>query len=104
MGYPASPQNFFGILERYNPLTGTFFTPVGEMGLALHELHEVSGLATGDSPQRSRHRLYAPKKGKEEMLMNEGLHGFLLPPDLKNTIALSQQKLFRCLRHTSSCT
>jgi len=35
----------------------------------------------------------------EEMLMNEGLHGLLLPPDLKNTIALSQQGLFRCLRH-----
>ena len=25
----------------------------------------------------------------KEMLMNEGLQGFLLPPDLKNTIALS---------------
>ena len=25
----------------------------------------------------------------KEMLMNEGLHGFLLPLDLKNTIALS---------------
>jgi len=49
-GIPQSSQNFFGILERYNPLTGTFFTPVGEMGLALHELHEVSGLVTGDMP------------------------------------------------------
>ena len=45
-GIPQSSQNFFGILERYNSLTGTFFTPVGEMGLALHELHEVSGLST----------------------------------------------------------
>ena len=25
----------------------------------------------------------------KEMLMNEGLQGFLLPPDLKNTIALN---------------
>ena len=49
-GIPQHSQNFFGILERYNPLTGTFFTPVGEMGHALHELHEVSGLVMGDSP------------------------------------------------------
>ena len=49
-GIPPSSQNFFGVLERYNSLTGTFFTPVGEMGLALYELHEVSGLVTGDSP------------------------------------------------------
>ena len=37
-GIPQSSHNFYGILEHYNPLTGTFFTPVGEMGLALHEL------------------------------------------------------------------
>ena len=49
-GIPQSSQNFFGILERYNPSTGTFFTPVGEMGLALHELYEVSGLSSGDIP------------------------------------------------------
>ena len=49
-GIPMSSHNFFGILERYNPRTGTFFTPVGEMGLALHELYEVSGLASGDIP------------------------------------------------------
>ena len=29
---------------------GTFFTPVGEIGLALHELYEVSGLVIGDAP------------------------------------------------------
>ena len=49
-GIPPGSHNFFGILERYNSLTGTFFTPVGEMGLAMHELHEVSGLSTGDIP------------------------------------------------------
>ena len=43
-GLLQSFHNFFGVLEHYNPLTGTFFTPVGEMGLALHELYEVSGL------------------------------------------------------------
>ena len=30
-GIPQNFQNFFGILEHYNPLTGTFFTPVGEI-------------------------------------------------------------------------
>jgi len=43
-GLPQSSHNFYGILDHYNPLTGTFFTPVREMGLALHELYEVSGL------------------------------------------------------------
>jgi len=27
-----------------------FFTPVGEMGLALHEFYDVSGLVIGDDP------------------------------------------------------
>jgi len=49
-GLPQSSHNFYGVLERYNPLTGTFFTPVEEMGLALHELYEVSGLVMGDTP------------------------------------------------------
>ena len=31
-GIPPGSHNFFGILERYNSLTGTFFTPVGEDG------------------------------------------------------------------------
>ena len=31
-GLPQNSHNFYGILERYNPLTGTFFTPVGELG------------------------------------------------------------------------
>ena len=37
-------------MERYNPWTCTFFTPVGEMGLALHQLYKVSGLVIGDAP------------------------------------------------------
>jgi len=49
-GLPQSSHNFYGILEHYNPLTGTFLTPVGEMGLAIHELYEVSGLIMGDAP------------------------------------------------------
>ena len=52
-GIPQSSHNFYGILEHYNPLTGTFFTPVGEMGLALHELYEASGLVMGDAPMKN---------------------------------------------------
>ena len=49
-GIPQSTQHFYTILERYNPETCTFFTPIGEMGLALHEMYEVSGLMIGDAP------------------------------------------------------
>ena len=49
-GIPQSSHHFYGVLECYNPLTGTFFTPAGEMGLALHELYEVLGLVIGDAP------------------------------------------------------
>ena len=37
-GFPQSFHNFYRVLEHYNLLTGTFFTPAEEMGLALHEL------------------------------------------------------------------
>jgi len=70
-GIQRSSQNFFGVLERYNPLTGTFFTPVGEMGLALHELHEVSGLATRNLPYEeyipTTEELNLMKKGSPEV-------------------------------------
>ena len=36
-------------MECYNPLMGTFFTPVGEIGLALHKLYEVSRLVIRDA-------------------------------------------------------
>jgi len=49
-GLPQSSHNFYGVLEHYNLLTGTFFTPAGEIGLALHELYEVSGLVMRDAP------------------------------------------------------
>ena len=47
---PQSTQYFYAILERYNPETCTFFTPLGEIGLALHEMYEVSGPMIGDVP------------------------------------------------------
>jgi len=49
-GIPQSTQHFYAILEHYNPETCTFFTPIREMGLAFHEMYEVSGLMIGDAP------------------------------------------------------
>ena len=49
-GIPQSSHHFYGVLERYNPWVFTFFTPVGEIGFALYELYEVSGLVIGDAP------------------------------------------------------
>ena len=46
-GIIQSHFHFFSILEKYNPDSCTFFTPVGELGFALHEMHEVSGLVLG---------------------------------------------------------
>ena len=33
-----SVANFYAIFELYCSATGTFFTPVGELGMALHEM------------------------------------------------------------------
>ena len=66
-GIPQNSQNFFGILERYNPSTGTVFTPVGEMGLALHEFYEVSGLVMGDAPYEE----YVPTSEELHLLKKE---------------------------------
>lgn len=41
-GLPHSSYHLFNILEMYNPKSGTFFTPIGELGFALHEMFEVS--------------------------------------------------------------
>lgn len=49
-GLPLNIQNFFYILEHYNPNTNTFFMPVREMGMAMHEMHEVTLLPDGDYP------------------------------------------------------
>ena len=45
-----SVANFYAIFELYCPATGTFFTPVGELGMALHEMWEVSALPLGSFP------------------------------------------------------
>ena len=33
-GIPQSSHHFYGVLKCYNPLTGTFFTPVGELNFS----------------------------------------------------------------------
>lgn len=40
-GIPTSRFHFFYLLKLYNPNINTFFTPLGELGLALHEIFEV---------------------------------------------------------------
>ena len=47
-GILQSNHHFFAMLERYNPETCKLFTSVREIGFALHEIYEVSGLAIGD--------------------------------------------------------
>ena len=38
-GLPQSSHHIYGVLECYNPLTCTFFTPAVEIGLTLHKLY-----------------------------------------------------------------
>ena len=49
-GIQMSVANFYAIFEFYYPGTGTFLTPVGELGMALHEMWEVSALPLGSLP------------------------------------------------------
>lgn len=45
-------QNFYRIMELYNPETCTFFTPVRELGISLEEMHVVTGLPFGKCPYK----------------------------------------------------
>ena len=49
-GIPVSCRHFLALLETYMPDSNTFLTSGGELGLALHEMHQVSGLPMGDCP------------------------------------------------------
>jgi len=49
-GIQMSVVKFYAIFELYCLVTGTFFTPVGELGMALHEMWEVSTLPMGSLP------------------------------------------------------
>ncbi|ONK73034.1 uncharacterized protein A4U43_C04F26450 [Asparagus officinalis] len=46
-GLPVSAKHFFALCELYNPDSNTFLTKHGELGLALHEMHRISGLPMG---------------------------------------------------------
>ena len=49
-GIQMSIANFYAIFELYCLATGTIFTPVGELSMALHEMWEVSALPMGSFP------------------------------------------------------
>ena len=46
-GIQMSIANFYAIFKLYYLVTGTFFTPEGELGMTLHEMWEVSALPLG---------------------------------------------------------
>ena len=48
-----SVSNLFAIFELYCPALVTFFTSVGELGMALHDMREVSNLPMGSYHIRS---------------------------------------------------
>jgi hypothetical protein len=43
-------SSFHAVFKLYCPSTGTFFMPVGELGLAMHEMWEISRLPMGAYP------------------------------------------------------
>jgi len=63
-GISQSTQHFYAMLERFNPETCTFITPIGEIGLALYEMYEVSVLVIGDAPYKK----YVPSTEEQHML------------------------------------
>ena len=68
-GVPQSAHHFFAMLEMYNPTTITFFTPSGELGFALHEMFNVSGLSMGEIPYKK----YVPGTEELQILRRDGL-------------------------------
>ena len=66
-GIVLSHYNFFGIFEKYNPDTCTFFTPVGKMRFVVLEMFEVSGLSMGDLPYEE----YIPSTGELHLLKRD---------------------------------
>jgi len=59
-----SVANFYAILELYFPATWTFFTPVSELGMALHKMWEVSALPMGSLPYEG----YFPCESEQALL------------------------------------
>jgi hypothetical protein len=56
------------MLDMYNPNTATFFTPSGELGFALHEMFEVSGLSMGEVPYEE----YVPGAEELQIIRRDG--------------------------------
>ena len=68
-GIPLSVPHFFALLEMYNPSSATFFTPCGELGFALHEMFDASGLSMGEIPYEE----YVPGAEELQILRRDGL-------------------------------
>ena len=51
-GISISIPTFYAILEMYCPASRTFLTPVGELGMALHETWEISNLLMDSLPYK----------------------------------------------------
>jgi len=66
-GIQMSVVNFYAIFELYCPATGTFFTLVGELGMTLHEMWEVSALLMGSLPYEE----YFPLEAKLALLKKQ---------------------------------
>jgi len=66
-GILQSNHYFYAVLERYNPETCIFFTPVGEMRFALYEMYEVSGLVMVDIP----YEMYVPSTKELHLLKKD---------------------------------
>jgi len=63
-GIKTNVNSFFSVLELYNPDSCTFFTSDGELGLALHEMHDVTGLSMGEVPYEE----YVPRNQELKIL------------------------------------
>ena len=66
-GIEVSIPNFYSLFELYCPSIGTFFTQLRELGLALHEMREVSKLPMGFLPYDE----YFPYNKELEQLMTQ---------------------------------
>ena len=49
-GINISIPTFYAILEMYRLVSGMFFTPISELGMALHEIWKVSNLPVDSKP------------------------------------------------------
>ena len=57
LGINIRVPTFYAILELYCLALGTFFTPIGELGMALYEMWEVSHLPMVPCPMKSTSRV-----------------------------------------------